>query len=196
MEFFIPSLITLIIAGIVVFVFIPRFAPILLLIISAVLLGVGVYHHYTLFEGEYRYSTWQESLKQYGPAIIIAAVVIFLVTYILSFFGGVSVPIPEVPSIPEMPAMPTMPTMPEMPEIPSVEDVATNIGNKVSNVFNNIKNTATNVFNRRNEDLYPDRDLDRNPNRNRNRNMPNMPVPRNNQPNRKNMIRPSFIEEL
>jgi hypothetical protein len=171
MEFFLPSLIVLILSAIVVFVFLPRMAPFVLLLLSAGLLGFGIYHHYSLFKDEYRFSTWQDQLKIYGPGALIGVIVLFLVGFILSFFGGASMPVPSVPSMPEMPSM---------PEIPPASEVFNNVTNTVTNTVTNAINRVNNAFNRNGA-------AGNSNNANRNRLVRNAAA--------KN-IRPSFFEEI
>jgi hypothetical protein len=114
MDFFLPSLIVLILSGIIVFAFLPRMAPIILLLMSAGLLGFGIYHHYKIFEDEYRFSTWQDQLKMYAPGVVIGVTVLFLIGFILSFFGGPSVPVPNIPAMPSMPEIPMVNTVKNM----------------------------------------------------------------------------------
>jgi predicted PurR-regulated permease PerM len=178
MDFFIPSLLAIILAAIIVFAFLPRFAPIILLVLSAGLLTFGVYNHYSLFQQEYRYSTWQDGLKEYGPAVVIGAIVLFLIGFIMSFFGGVSVPVPEMPS---MPAMPAMPELPEMPNVPAV--------------LNNVVNTAVNAMNTVKNAVMPGPGANAEivasvPQNQRNRNAAAAPALK------RNNIRPSFFEEI
>ena len=64
---------------IVSFAVAPNLSPIILAVLSIALLVFGVYHHYNMFASEYRLSTWQESLKIYAPAIMIGAIIIFII---------------------------------------------------------------------------------------------------------------------
>jgi hypothetical protein len=162
MEFFLPSLLILVISAVVVFAFIPRLAPIILLILSIALLSFGVYHHYSIFKDEYRFSTWQESLKSYGPAGIIVVIVVMLILFILSFFNGVSVPVPAMPELPAMPAMPAM------PELPSVTEALNTMKNAMQNTVENIKSNIMGNETQRNINTGENR----NQNANRRRNIP------------------------
>lgn len=100
MELFLPSLAALLIAGLIVFLVLPRLGAPILAVLSIVLLVYGVYSHYTLFSSEYRYSTWQEQLKFYAPFIIIGALILSILGYMGFLFGsngGVNVlPAPNV----------------------------------------------------------------------------------------------------
>lgn len=99
MELFIPSILIFLLAGAVSFIFIPRFTPLLVAILAIVFLTKGVYDHYKMFSAEYRLSTWQEGIKIYAPAIMIGAIIIFIIYTILAVFTKGSVPIPPIPNI-------------------------------------------------------------------------------------------------
>jgi hypothetical protein len=101
MEFFIPGLMIFLLAIIVTFLIAPRFTPLVISLLSLGFLTYGVYDHYKMFASEYRLSTWQDSLKIYAPALMIAAIIIFIIFSILSFFTNGSVPVPPIPNIME-----------------------------------------------------------------------------------------------
>lgn len=82
MEFFLPSILFLLIAAAIVFFVIPRFGPLVLAIVSLVLLTIGMYNHYTLFQNEYRASTWQLGLVAFAPYIMIGVVIIMIIMYL------------------------------------------------------------------------------------------------------------------
>lgn len=135
MELFLPSLLIIVLAAIVVFTIIPKFAPLTLTIVSIVLLIFGIVHHYKLFYDEYRLSTWQTS-SFVAPALVIGVALFFILGYILSYFGS-GVPVPTLPNV------------------PSVAEITTGIGNAassaataVTNAANKAVNTVTNVANR------------------------------------------------
>ncbi len=104
MEFFIPSLFLFLVAIAISFLIIPRFTPLITAILSIVLLSYGVYDHYKMFAYEYRLSTWQDSLKIYAPAVMIFAIILFIVYSILGFFSKGAVPVPSIPSVSLPPA--------------------------------------------------------------------------------------------
>lgn len=82
MEFFLPSILFLLVACGIVFFVIPRFGPLVLAVASLVLLGLGMYNHYSMFESEYRLSTWQSGAIAYAPFIMIGALVLGIVLYL------------------------------------------------------------------------------------------------------------------
>jgi hypothetical protein len=133
MEFFLPSLIILVLAGIVSFVIIPKTSPLVILILSLCLLMFGMYHHYKLFASEYRLSTWQEQFKFYGPGVAIGGLILFILLFVLSIFRGGQVPVPEVAAL--------------TPAPPSTEGAVGSILNTVTNATSDILNTATSVVN-------------------------------------------------
>ncbi len=144
MEFFIPSLFIFLLAIIVSFVFIPRFTPIITAILSIVFLTFGVYHHHKMFASEYRLSTWQDGLKIYAPAIMIGAIILFIVYSILSFFSSGSVPVPQMPNM-TSPNGSVANTLTNATE--SIGDIMNDMKDTVSNAVNNVKNTVSNTIN-------------------------------------------------
>jgi branched-subunit amino acid transport protein len=93
MEFFLPSILFLLVACGIVFFVIPRFGPLVLAGISLVLLILGIYNHYSLFQTEYRLSTWQSGMIGYAPFIMIGALVLAIILYLLYIVpsGGANV---------------------------------------------------------------------------------------------------------
>lgn len=152
MEFFIPGLFLFLVSIAVSFILAPKFAPLFAAILSIALLTYGVYDHYKMFASEYRLSTWQESLKIYAPAIMIGAIIIFIIYSILAFFTKGSVPIPSIPNI-SAPNENTA-TNTIVQSFNSVvnsltnttNDIISNV-NKTINKVNNNKGNLLNVFN-------------------------------------------------
>jgi hypothetical protein len=99
MEFFLPSILFLLVACGIVFFVIPRFGPLVLAIVSLVLLGLGIYNHYSMFESEYRMSTWQMGAVAYAPIVMVVALVLGIILY-LFYLTPVSGNGNEVPSLP------------------------------------------------------------------------------------------------
>jgi hypothetical protein len=88
MELFIPSLLVLLLAGIVVFGILPRLAPFALVIVTVLMLTVVAVHHRSLFAGEYATSTWQSTLQAYTQPFLIAMVVLFMFGWLLNLLRG------------------------------------------------------------------------------------------------------------
>jgi hypothetical protein len=87
MEFFIPGLAVLLLIALIVFLVLPRFGAPLLALLSLALLFYGVNQHMSLFYSEYRYATWQDQFKVYGPFIIIGIVIVSVLGYMGFLFG-------------------------------------------------------------------------------------------------------------
>lgn len=138
MEFFIPSLLLFLVSIVISFILAPRFTPLVVALLSLGFLTYGVYDHYKMFASEYRLSTWQQSLKIYAPAIMIGAIIIFIIYSILAFFTKGSVPVPPIPNVTE-------------PNDNSVTNQIVESLNKVANVFTNNKNA--NVVNKVNDQI-------------------------------------------
>ncbi len=96
MELLVPGIWVILGAVAIIFGIVPRLGPTLVLIAAAALLGVGIYHHYKLFHNEYRLATWADKLRTYGPAVMIIVMVIFILGFIFTLFGGPSVPMPNL----------------------------------------------------------------------------------------------------
>lgn len=149
MEFFIPGLCLFLVAIIITFIIAPRATPLVAAILSIAFLSFGVYEHYKMFASEYRLSTWQESLKIYAPAIMIGAIILFIIYSILAFFTKGSVPVPQIPNI-NAPSENSL-TNTIMESVNNVVNTITNTKNDViSNVnktINKVNNNRTNLFN-------------------------------------------------
>ncbi len=122
-----PSVMILAVAGIVVFTILPRFGPMILLVLSLALLMFGLYHHWSIFSNEYRLSTWQDNLKAYGPGVTIAVMIIFLMIFILTYFGKSG-------------AVPP-------PNMPAASEIISNVNIAVNTALNNTANSINNAFN-------------------------------------------------
>ena len=146
MELFLPSILVAILASLIVIFLIPRLSPILIVIIASILLYVGMTQHFSMFWDEYKQSTWQQNLKLFAPGIMIAAIVIFVLYGILSFFKGGIVPIPSMPAM-EMPSANTA-TNPVTAAINTVMNTVHNAVNNLGSVSrNNQSNNGTRKIN-------------------------------------------------
>jgi len=169
MEFFIPGLFLFLFAIAVSFLIAPKTTPLIASILSIVFLVYGVYDHYMMFASEYRLSTWQDGVKIYAPAIMIIAIILFIIYGILSFFTSGEVPVPSVPAI----------------TLPTTNTVTETIVNSISNVANDISNTTNNILSLN--------ETTGNQNGNKNKNN-TMKGPNNNK--NKNALSRSFLETL
>jgi hypothetical protein len=143
MEIFLPSFLIVILAAVIVFTVLPRFGPLILTLISIGLLSFGVYHHWSLFKREYTDATWYDSMtvKFLAPALLIGITLLFILGYILSFFGS-GVPVPAMPEVNE-----TVNTVTE--NINSAANGAVeNITNTVRNLAAQATNTVANIANK------------------------------------------------
>lgn len=140
MEFFIPSLLLFLLAIGVTFAIAPRFTPLVTALLSIGFLTFGVYQHYKMFASEYRLSTWQQGLKVYAPALMIGAIIIFIIYAILAFFTKGSVPVPAIPNITE----PNENTVTNQ-VIQSLNKVGNMVNNTANDVIENINNTINNT---------------------------------------------------
>ena len=87
MELFIPSLVAIVLAAIIVMFILPRLSPIILGVLALVFLVLAAYQHFTFFGNEYALSTWQLPLINYGPYLLLGGLIIFLILFIVNFIG-------------------------------------------------------------------------------------------------------------
>ena len=139
MEFFIPGLLIFIVAIVLSFVIVPRATPLIVALLSIGFLTLGVYEHYKMFSSEYRLSTWQDGLKNYAPAVMICAILIFIIYAILAFFTKGSVPIPQMPQMPQIPNIPNIANIPNIPNIKGSNNITNTVMQTVNNVVNSLK---------------------------------------------------------
>ena len=134
MELFLPSVIVLLLAAVVVFFLLPQFGPATLAIVSAALLALGLYQHYTTFSTEYRFSTWQ--LVSFSPYFLIGGLLVIIAVFLLY-----TLPVSGVAN-----AMPSieLPTVSNMPPA----NTSTNV---VTNLINNSLSTAAGIANGNNK---------------------------------------------
>jgi hypothetical protein len=148
MEFFIPGLLIFLLAIAISFAIAPRFTPLVVAILSIAFLAFGVHQHYKMFAAEYRLSTWQDGLKIYAPAIMIGAVILFVIYAILAFFTKGSVPVPPIPNV-TAPAEDTATNQ----VIQSLNKIGNAVTNKNTNIVNKVNDTINNVNKNRNNIL-------------------------------------------
>lgn len=130
MEFFIPGLLLFLTALFVTYILAPKATPFMASIMSLAFLTYGVYHHHKLFAAEYRLSTWHEGLKVYAPAIMIFAVVLFIIYGILSFFTSGKVPVPALPNV----------------SLPSTNSITGSLTDSMGSIGNSVVNSVNNTF--------------------------------------------------
>lgn len=88
MELFLPSILILLLAGILIFAVFPNMPPVFLAVIAVGILIAAGYHHHILFKEEYARSTWQDSVYVAATPFFVAVLVIFMIGYLLNFMGG------------------------------------------------------------------------------------------------------------
>ena len=113
---FIPSLVVIILGGLVVFFLLPKASPYTLGVMAALLFGVGVYQHYQTFPYEYNSNNLREIMKDYSPFLMMLATILGLVIGVMVAFGGNPPAISE--AIPDMSSIAAMPV--SLPEIGNI----------------------------------------------------------------------------
>ncbi|NBR60627.1 MAG: hypothetical protein EBT86_03070 [Actinobacteria bacterium] len=166
MNFFYPSLLVFVISLVILYSVIPRFTPLIMLILAAGLLAFGIYHHYSIFKNEYMKTTWTDGLKMYAPAIMIGFVIILIFYGIFAFFARGAVPVPISPEIPSLSASLTPPSpnmnltknatknvtsaaigSPVTAAVNTVTNIANTIGSGISRATTGAANAVTNFVN-------------------------------------------------
>lgn len=87
MELFIPSILALVIAAVIVMFVLPRLSSVVLGALALVFVIIAAYQHYNFFYTEYRQSTWQMPLLQYAPYLLLGGLVLFLIFFSINFIG-------------------------------------------------------------------------------------------------------------
>jgi hypothetical protein len=152
MEFFIPSVLILLLAAAVIFFVLPRFGAPVLALISVALLVFGIYQHMNAFGTEYRLSTWQLGLVSYAPYVMVGGLLVVIAFYLLTVspFGrpanGTTAPsMPNIPSVAEMPKAETATNMVTAGLNNALKGVTNLAGNAVAAVgLGNAANKAAN----------------------------------------------------
>ena len=89
MEFYIPSLLLVLLAAVLGALFIPNLSQPILIVLCLVLLGFGFANHYTLFVNEYKNMHWLNTAVIAGPYLMVGTVIMLSVGYIfLQFTSG------------------------------------------------------------------------------------------------------------
>jgi hypothetical protein len=137
MELFLPGIATLLIIGLIVFLILPRMGAPVLATLSIILLAYGVYNHIKLFSSEYRYSTWQDRLKEYSSFIIIGVLILSILMYLGYLFstqGASALPVSNVPVANATEA------------VNAVNGTVNSIVNSITNTVSNATNTVANTI--------------------------------------------------
>ena len=119
----------LLISAIVIFFLVPKLGPTMMLVLSIALLVFAVMHHIKMYKSEYTLSTWPMLLSTYGPYMVLGVLLLFILFFIFSSYGGPSVPIPNVAG---------------SPVVESANGIINSIKSMVNNTTNTLKNTITN----------------------------------------------------
>ena len=103
-------------------------------------------NHYYLFYNEYRYSTWQYTLQQYAPYVIVFVLAVFIFTSVgITTYRNAAVPttMPEIPPLPSASSATNTVTSVINSGMKAASDAATAVTNTVSSITktNMAKNT-------------------------------------------------------
>jgi len=88
MELFLPGIVLILLSAFFVFMILPRIGSVVLAVVAFLaIIAVGL-HHYSMFYGEWRLSTWQYSLSAYAPFIVLGFAFLIIMTSVGFMFGG------------------------------------------------------------------------------------------------------------
>jgi hypothetical protein len=151
MELFIPSLLTLLILGFIVYGVLPRATVPVILTVSVLILCFVLYNHYFAFNYEYRYSTWQEIFKQYSSFIMVGILIVFIIiAAVTTFKSGLGSSSPTIPSAVPLPSANTATN----PVTSALNTAIRNVSNSVESAINTVSNSFSGN-NRKNYNLSP-----------------------------------------
>jgi len=139
MEFFLPSLLVMLVAFLLSIYVVPSFTPAVIAVVAIVLLCFGVYNHYTTFPQEYNVMQWATTGQQIAPTLITGLVIVLMGGYIIYMFttkGG-------MPSLPSMSAMSPHPNTATNPLTQAIGTGLANMG--ATNVNRNYRNMQPNM---------------------------------------------------
>lgn len=88
MEFFLPSLLVMILALGLVFGIFPKLGPMMLAVLAAVALFFAVRQHMADFKMDYQTMTWTTSAKTAAPYVLVGVVILFSIGYLLYLWGA------------------------------------------------------------------------------------------------------------
>jgi hypothetical protein len=145
MELFIPSLLLLIVCGIIAFAVVPKFTTPAILLVSMLIFVYVLYYHYTTFAYEYQYSTWQLQLTQYAPFLMIFALIGFIFMafgFIFQSGGGNSSPISQLPLLPTSSSATNPVTGAINTGLRGASNVVSNASSAIKNIFTGKKNNS------------------------------------------------------
>jgi hypothetical protein len=88
MEFFLPSMLTMILAMLFIMYLLPQIQTQILLIGSVILLGFGLYNHSATFSDEYRLMHWLSNAQEIAPTLLTGLVIVLAGGYIAYMYSS------------------------------------------------------------------------------------------------------------
>jgi hypothetical protein len=95
MDFLVPSLFILLLAGVVVKFLVPRVPLFTIFVITVVLFFFTLYSHYKMFGYQYTSSSWRDSIKVYAPTILIVVIVFGTIVSFANLFTRIKFRLPR-----------------------------------------------------------------------------------------------------
>jgi len=134
MEFFLPSLLLMLIAWAISVYVTPSFTPAVIAVVAIILLVLAVYNHYSTFPSEYNVMQWADSGKQIAPTLITGLVIVLMGGYIIYMFSSKG----GMPSLPSFSAASPPPNTATNPLTQAIGTGLANMG--ATNINRNYRN--------------------------------------------------------
>ena len=93
MELYLPSLLVLVIAALLIFVILPYLSPIVLVIVATLMLAITGYYHSAIFAEDYATVSWQQVTYSSAGPFLLAMTVLLMLGFGLNFISGATSPI-------------------------------------------------------------------------------------------------------
>jgi hypothetical protein len=97
MEFFLPSLLIVILALVIIFGLFPQMTPFMLALFAGLALVFAIYHHRATFKQDYETMTWTTAASTAAPYVLVGTVVALSIGYLIYLLGAgkkTSLPLP------------------------------------------------------------------------------------------------------
>lgn len=88
MELYLPSILVLVLAALVILIILPNISPIILVIIATLMLAIIGYYHSSMFAEDYATVSWQQTVYSSGGPFLIAMTVLLMLGFGLNFVSG------------------------------------------------------------------------------------------------------------
>ena len=88
MELYLPSILVLVLAALVILIILPNISPIILVIIATLMLAIIGYYHSSMFAEDYATVSWQQTVYSSAGPFLVAMTVLLMLGFALNFVSG------------------------------------------------------------------------------------------------------------